>query len=148
MNGVLIIRLIKRYFKGCFCFGLTDKRKQGINYVFCRYSEMLRSHISKWCPLLHSEILEVHLKAVKVLSVLFEKVSCPCKDHKSPSPSLMASDEAELLWGEVVLLLQSKIFPFLTYGPEAWLRITKAQYKAMEKIMAKAIRRIFSLPYS
>ena len=60
----------------------------------------------------------------------------------------MASDKAELLWGEVVLLLQSKIFPFLTYGPEAWLRITKAQYKAMEKIMAKAIRSIFSLPYS
>ena len=44
------------------------------------------------------------------------------------------------------LLIQSKIIPILTYGCEAWLNVSEAQYKAMESIMSEAIVRILSLP--
>ena len=46
------------------------------------------------------------------------------------------------------LLLQSKVIPILTYGTEAWLRITPKQYEAMENIFKEALVRVLSLPNS
>ena len=42
--------------------------------------------------------------------------------------------------------IQAEVIPVLLYGCEAWLRVSKAQYKAMEDILKEAIVRILSLP--
>ena len=44
------------------------------------------------------------------------------------------------------VMIQSEIIPILCYGTEAWLKISRKQYEAMEQILKGAIARILSLP--
>ena len=48
----------------------------------------------------------------------------------------------------VKLLIQGQLIPILLYSTEAWLNVTKEEYRAMEDILKQCIRSTMSLPKS